>query len=100
MTGIPEGQYLDTGLNNGRLQCSVDSPTTTEQPANTTTSSGSSSSSEPASATEANLTVGLVVGSDGKCAPDGLFPDPGDCRGFVKCAQAILTILSTKHIVY
>lgn len=84
MSGIPEGQYLDTGLNNGRLQCSLDSlPASEQQPGNVTTSS-----SEPAStSTEATLSASLAVSSDGKCSPDGLFPDPDDCRGFVKCAQ-------------
>ena len=80
VTGIPEGQYLDTGLNNGRQLCTIDSLPAPEKPINVT------SSSEPPSP-EAAMTVSLVVGSDGKCATDGLFPDPDDCRGFVKCAQ-------------
>ena len=85
VTGIPEGQYLDTGLNNGRQVCNVDSlPATTEEPV----SAGGTSSSEPVPATtEAAMMTSLAVGTDGKCAADGLFPDPADCRGFVKCAQ-------------
>ncbi len=85
MTGIPEGQYLDTGLNNGRQVCSQSLPTlTTEEPV---PPAGSNSSEPSLPTTEAAILTGLVVGTDGKCAADGLFPDPLDCRGFVKCAQ-------------
>jgi hypothetical protein len=82
VAGIPEGQYIDSGLNNGRQVCTVDSLPTTEL-------AGNGSSSEP-SPTEATAMNSLALGSDGKCAPDGLFADPDDCRGFVKCAQVIL----------
>jgi hypothetical protein len=88
VTGIPEGQYLDTGLNNGRQVCSQSLPPTltTEEPV----PPAGSNSSEPT--TEAAILTSLVVGTDGKCAADGLFPDPLDCRGFVKCAQVMLLL--------
>jgi hypothetical protein len=78
VTGIPEGQYLDTGVNNGRQVCNA-----TEEPV----VSNSGSSEAPPPATEFAVMTSLVLGGDGKCTEDGLYADPTDCRGFVKCAQ-------------
>jgi len=74
LENIPEGKYIDTGTNNGGA-CSPptaeprppSASTTTTAPTTTTTFSSSS-------------TVDCSV-------QDGLYPDPHNCKGFIKCAQ-------------
>ena len=73
--------YIDMGANNGG-SCSTSggggagsgpsgSATTTSRP-------------EPPATTSPAWTSASVVDCSVK---DGLFPDPGNCRGFIKCAQ-------------
>jgi len=75
---IPDGEYIDTGTNNdgactgesGQVTRPTPRPTTSTTPTTTTTTTPFSSSSY----------VDCTV-------KEGLFPDPQNCKGFIKCAQ-------------
>jgi len=87
MTDIPEGDFVDLERNNGGV-CSPSSG-----------SSSSTSTSRPIDMIPASTTVAPIVQTTTQTTSyippayvdcsiaDGLFPDPHNCRGFVKCAQ-------------
>jgi len=78
---IPEGKYIDTGTNNGGT-CATpgggSSQVTTPRPRPTI----------PTTPTTTSPTTPFSPASYVDCTVlDGLFPDPHNCRGFIKCAQ-------------
>jgi len=77
MSNIPEGQYVDMGDNNGDAKCDG-----SVRPVRPTRPSGSTTTRAPITTTTRRVPSG-----PGSCEKDGLFPDPDDCRGFIKCAQ-------------
>ena len=67
--------YIDTGTNNGGGPCT--SPPTPTPPSTTTPTPP-----------ESTTTGGWEGSSQVDCSVrDGLYPDPDNCRGFIKCAQ-------------
>ena len=75
MGDIPDGSFVDVGTNNGG-SCSSGLPSLP--------SIGSSTTAPPPTTSPTPTTnPGLVDCS----LEDGLFPDPHNCRGFIKCAQ-------------
>ena len=78
---LSAGSYIDTGTNNDG-SCTSPHPGPTPPPTPPPT---------PASTTSTTTTAGWEVGSQVDCSvKDGLYPDPGNCRGFIKCAQVTL----------
>jgi len=83
MDEIPEGQYVDLKKNNGGY-CSGSGSTSGSASAST------ESTSRPTTLATTTLppTTSYSPPAYVDCAlADGLFPDPHNCRGFVKCAQ-------------
>jgi len=109
VTGIPEGQYINTGSNNAALSCNGQAkptnPTDAVNPpapqiigdpcspspcgtnAVCSTTSSSSASCSCVSGHSGDPYSHCTPSGPGGCERDGLFPDPGDCRAFIKCAQ-------------
>jgi len=100
--GMPDGQYIDTGTNNGGAQCSSVPPSSTSSPTTSLSTaltsalstaissaitSAFSSSSPPPPTTTAAPEVPVIPTSVDCSTLSGLYPDPDDCRGFIKCAQ-------------
>ena len=80
MDNIPEGKYIDTGTNNGGT-CSA--PSEGSKPVTIPTPRP-----RPTVPTTASTTTPFSSASYVDClVQDGLFPDPHNCRGFIKCAQ-------------
>ncbi|XP_023347602.1 uncharacterized protein LOC111716389 [Eurytemora carolleeae] len=84
LSGIPEGQYIDTRQNNGGPDCNPPNQIIINPSTHVSTQSPAVSTQQPTPHTTTTQTV--VVGP-GNCSEDGLFPDPGSCKGFIKCAQ-------------
>merc|ERR1711997_518498 len=78
---IPEGQYVDTGRNNGPCKNS-NLPEPTSPVVITTTAS-----TTPAFETTVTTVAAAPTMIDCGILADGLYPDPDDCAGFIKCAQ-------------
>jgi len=77
---IPEGKYIDTGTNNGGT-CTA--PGVGSKPVTITTPRP-----RPTLPTMPPTTTPFSSSSYVDCSvKDGLFPDPQNCRGFIKCAQ-------------
>jgi len=77
MSSIPDGTYVDTGSNNGPCQLGGGNTPAPENVAVT---------AAPVPTT-AQVTQTTAPPSADSCQVDGLFPDPDDCSGFIKCAQ-------------
>ena len=89
MTSLVGDSYIDMGSNNDG-GCDSDSQNVvTSQSGGVIQTSSSSPTSAPSSTTLAPTTTTAWSGSSiVDCSVlDGLFPDPNNCRGFIKCAQ-------------
>jgi len=91
MDEIPEGQYVDLEQNNGGF-CSGSGSVSGSGSGSTSTASSSPIELISPPTTLATTTVPPATSYSPPafvdCAlADGVFPDPHNCRGFVKCAQ-------------
>merc|ERR1711953_1383716 len=90
MDTIPEGEYVDLNENNGGFCSGSGSGSGSTKPS-TATSSPMSTSTTLAPIVQTTTmppTSSYTPPAYVDCAlADGLFPDPHNCRGFVKCAQ-------------
>merc|ERR1711953_1347834 len=86
MDTIPEGEYVDLNENNGGFcsgSGSTKPSTATSSPMSTSTALATIVQTTTVPPTSSYTPPAYV-----DCAlADGLFPDPHNCRGFVKCAQ-------------
>lgn len=79
MAGIPEGSFVDVGSNNGG-SCSSGVPS---RPSTALSTTSPATAPPPTTTTPGYQPPRFVDCS----LVDGLFPDPHNCRGFIKCAQ-------------
>jgi len=86
MSSIPQGQYVDTGKNNGPCKAGGSAAPPPDNVAQPNPPPPAPVKPEPAPV-PTPAPAPTEVPAAGNCAVDGLFPDPDDCSGFIKCAQ-------------
>ena len=92
VTRLTAGSYIDTGTNNGG-PCTSPSPSPSTSTPPRPTQPGPPPTRPPVSST--TTSGGWEANSQVDCSvEDGLYPDPDNCRGFIKCAQVTSMVWS------